>query len=474
MNKPWDIIKEITATDSKLDKQAIIEREAAVGNDDFFAGLRLTFDNMITFGVKKVEAKPAKRVNEPEPRGLNNDKFIELTQKLATRKLTGDAAKVAINHVMHQATSEQWDNWYRLILIKDLKAGFSESTVNKVCEKKYPKYAITVFECQLAKDCVDDEGNVDESLLHGKKIIDTKLDGMRCITIVYPNGKVDQYSRNGKELVNFGTIKNQISRAAVFFAETVVLDGEVMGASFQDLMKQSRRKTDVQADDSILNLFDIITLREFQEGKGKHRQGDRTYSLQTWYEKVAESMPNVTVVGCEIVDLDTIEGQARLSEINKQALSGGYEGIMLKDPEAMYECKRSKNWLKMKPFMEESLTVVAVEEGKPDSKFVGTMGALVCEDVINGKPVKVNVGGGYSIKQRAQIWADHTGKPVTWQKKEKTGWVTITETPSGNTVVGMIAEVRADCLTKSEGSDTWSMRFPRFKTWRGFAKGEKI
>jgi DNA ligase-1 len=473
MNKPWTVLAELEADDSKLTKQAIIKREALAGNEDFFKGIRIAYDPMITLGVKKVESKPAKRANEPEPTGVNPEKFFQLCQKLANRELTGDAAQVAIGYIRNQATDEEWDGWYRRVLIKDLKAGFSESTVNKVCEKDFPKYAIPVFEMQLAKDCVDDEGNVDESLLHGKKLVDCKLDGMRCATIVYPDGKVDQYSRNGKELTNFGKIKAQIAKNAIFFAEPVVLDGEVMSASFQDLMKQAKRKTNVQADDSVLNLFDIITLREFRLGKGEHKQKDRTYSLQAWYEKLQDSMPNVTVVGTEMVDLDTDAGKARLLEINKDALAGKYEGIMLKDPEALYECKRSLNWMKMKPFIEESLTVTACEEGKADSKFKGTLGALVCEGVVDGKNVKVHVGGGYSIQLRAQLWASYTGKPVTWQKKVKGKWVTMTEQPQVNPI-GLIAEVRADALTKSENSDTWSMRFPRFKTFRSNVKGEKL
>ena len=473
MKAPWTVLAEVAGTDSKTQKQVVLAREATAGNDTFFQGVRCALDPMITFGVKKVDVKPPKRASEVEPKGVDPLKFWDLCKKLSMRELTGDAAQVAIGFIRNQATAEEWDGWYRLVLMKDLKAGFSESTINKVCEKDYPKYAIPVFECQLAKDCVDDEGNVDESELHGKKIIDVKLDGMRVITIVYPDGKVDQYSRNGKELVNFEKIKQQISKNAIFFAEPTVLDGEVMGASFQDLMKQARRQTDVQADDSVLNLFDILTLKEFLAGKGEYKQIDRTYSLQTWFEKLQNNMPNVTVIGCEVVDLDTDAGKTRLAEINADALAGNYEGIMLKDPDAVYECKRSKNWLKMKPFIEESLTVVAVEEGKADSKFVGTLGALVCEGVVDGKNVKVNVGGGFSIQLRAQLWASYTGKPVTWQKKIGGKWVTMTEQPEVNPV-GLIAEVRADALTKSDDKDYWSMRFPRFKTFRSNVKGEKL
>ena len=37
-----------------------------------------------------------------------------------------------------------------------------------------------------------------------------------------------------------------------------------------------------------------------------------------------------------------------------------------------------------------------------------------------------------------------------------------------------LVEVRADAATIGQDSDTWSLRFPRFKTFRGFELGEKI
>jgi DNA ligase 1 len=41
----------------------------------------------------------------------------------------------------------------------------------------------------------------------------------------------------------------------------MVFDGEVMSSSFQDLMRQVHRKSDVAATDAVLHLFDILTLR---------------------------------------------------------------------------------------------------------------------------------------------------------------------------------------------------------------------
>ena len=438
MNNPWNIIQELEADNSRLAKEAIIAREALAGNDEFFAGCRLALDAMTTFGVKQVDTKTG------DGRGLSWNAFKQLAEALKTRQLTGHAAQHAVAHAKMNATEAQWNLWYRRILIKDLRCGVSEKTINKVVEKKYKDYAIPVFSCQLAHDSANHESKV-----AGEKLIEVKLDGVRVISIVYPSGHVDQYSRNGKELVNFPHIKEQLARHAKWFAEPVVLDGEIMSASFQDLMKMVHRKSDVQSDDAVLNLFDIITLREFQAGVGKYRQIDRSVTLAAWYSHCADHMPNITVVGQERVDLREPAGQARFRQINQEAVDGGYEGIMIKDLEAIYECKRSVAWLKLKPYIEVSLTVVAVEEGTGRNE--GKLGALICEGVDDGKAIRVNVGSGFTDIHRDNYWT------------------------SRSELVGQIVEVRADAATKSQDSEeTWSLRFPRFLRFRGFEPGEKI
>jgi len=111
-----------------------------------------------------------------------------------------------------------------------------------VTAKKFPKFSIPLFECQLAHD-----GANHESKVAGNKLIEVKLDGVRVLTVVYPDGRVDQYSRNGKELVNFPHIKAQFASIAGSLSEPTVFDGEVMSSSFQDLMRQVHRKSDVNA-----------------------------------------------------------------------------------------------------------------------------------------------------------------------------------------------------------------------------------
>ena len=435
MNTPWKVIAELEADNSKLAKEAIVEREARADNIEFFEGVRLAYDAMITFGIAKVPEK-----NDTSGPGLAWGAFAQAVTGFIGRTVTGNAARDQVAQLMAQATQEQWNGWYRRILIKDMRAGFSETTVNKVCKKIKPKYVVPVFECQLAHDSANHEEK-----LCGKKLVETKLDGVRVLTIVYPTGRVDQFSRNGKELVNFPHIKEQFSRTVAGLTEPTVFDGEVMSGSFQDLMKQIHRKDNVQASDAVLHLFDFLPLRDFQAGGWGRSQIERSEKLRAWKDLWAEETPNIAILDQQLVDLDTKEGQAEFRAINARAIAGGYEGIMIKDPDAGYECKRTVKWMKLKPFIEVSLTVVDTEEGT--GKNVGRMGALVCEGVDDGRHIRVNVGSGFTDQQREDFWSCRAD--------------------------GHVVEVRADAVTQNQDG-TFSLRFPRFKSFRGFAVGEKI
>ena len=121
---------------------------------------------------------------------------------------------------------------------------------------------------------------------------------------------------------------------------------------------------------------------------------------------------------------------------------------MIKDYNGIYECKRSTSWLKSKPVIEVSLKVKAVEEGT--GRNIGRLGAVNVEGIDGGKAFKLSVGSGFSDSQRLEFW----------KKKDE--------------LLNQIIEIKADAITKSQDSKYWSLRFPRFKNFRGFKKNEKI
>ena len=437
--QPQAIIEKLEADNSRLAKEAIIQSAMEEGLDEFFKGVKMALDPLVTFGVKQVP----ERNDVLTGQGLSWDNFETLANQLINRELTGHAARDAIELAMGVATTEQWNMFYRRILIKDLRCGVSEKTVNKIA-KKFPQYAIPVFTCPLAHDSANHEKK-----MVGKKQIEIKLDGVRVITIIRGD-KVEMFSRNGKQFHNFGHIIAEIEQviAQKPAPYDLVLDGEVMSANFQDLMKQVHRKDGKQSDDAVLHLFDMCPLADFQKGIWDKSQSFRSQAVKAWVQQNASVLKHVQALEWEDVDLDTSEGNRRFVELNKAAVDGGYEGVMIKDIDAPYECKRTHSWLKAKPFIEITLKVVDVEEGTGRNE--GRLGAVIVEGEDDGYNYLLNCGSGFTDSQRDEYWAERSS------------------------LIGQLIEIRADARTKSQDSDIYSLRFPRFKTFRSFDNQDKI
>jgi DNA ligase 1 len=435
--QPEIVIQRLAADNSRLAKEDILKQAAEEGLTEFFDGVRMALDSLYTFGVKQIPVK-----EDDDGQGLAWDNFLQLAEALYRRELTGHAARDAVNLAMGVATRDQWNHFFKLILQKDLRCGVSEKTVNKVLKKFKDIAPVPVFECMLAHD-----GANHESKITGKKLVEPKLDGVRCLTVIdYESQTVTQYTRNGKVLENFTHITAYLSNYINEFGRSMVLDGEVVSHTFQDLMKQVHRKDNVQAGDARLVLFDCLPLVEFKQGVSVMGLRRRREFLKNWQNIFSDS-GFIEIVAQREFDLDVLTDEIEFKDYNQEMVEAGYEGIMIKDPDSKYECKRSTAWLKQKPFIEVSLTVVGYEEGTGRNQ--GRLGALICEGEDSGKTISVNCGSGFSDGDRTELWRGR------------------------DSLVGQVVEVRADAITQNQDG-TYSLRFPRFKTFRGFKKGEKI
>jgi DNA ligase-1 len=283
--KPWEIIQQLESDNSRLFKESVISEHLT--NRELLWGLRVALDSMITFGVADIPVK-----KEPTGDGLDLVEFEKLTNALADRELTGNAARDAILVAMAQATQEQWNDWYRRILIKDLRCGISEKTVNKMAKVAGHSPIVPVFGCMLANN-----GDNHPKKIKGQCIIEYKYDGVRCIAIV-KNQSCTIYSRNGKILSNFPHIEKALTKPE---NEGMVFDGEIMSEDFQTLMKQVNRKENAQTQDAFLALFDLIPLTEFEAGVGTVSQLDRKLQLMDY----RDIDPAIKVVDYWQLDFDT-------------------------------------------------------------------------------------------------------------------------------------------------------------------------
>ena len=441
MGANW--VRKLNESDSRLHKEDVLRQalEAATlgdyGSDVFLSLLRACYDPFVTFGIKQV----------PETVGITGAEnpwrdFNFLLSNLFDRSLTGNNARDALAEMSLRFDSDEWNLFCAAVIRKDIRAGISDKTINKVVRDT--KYVVPVFGCQLA---TSSEGRPE---MAGRKRLEPKLDGVRVLMMVqlsdFGSG-VTCYSRNGKVFENFRHIENQILANMTHLIRAVkdnsleqgfVLDGEVMGRSFQELMRQARRKNDADATDSVFHVFDIIPFTDFNRGHWNaplERRVDMLHSLAP----VIKRMPNVELLPSIEVDLDYAAGHDQLDRYAQDCVSQGFEGIMIKDLRAPYECKRNTFWLKWKPTITVDLEVVDVEEGT--GKNVGRLGALVCSGNDLGRDIQVNCGSGFSDAERDSFWAD---RPL---------------------VIGRTVEIMADAVTQNQDG-TYSLRFPRFVRFR--------
>jgi DNA ligase-1 len=397
------------------------------------------YNPFYVFGVRQV----------PETEGLTGKsnpwpKFWAMLEGLRTRSITGHAAKRTIQEVAELFDSEEWNGLARRVLIKDLRCGISEKTINKVVGKT--EWKIPIFSCQLAQDSTDQPKK-----MKGIKRLEVKLDGVRVLAVVTPIS-VTLYSRNGKEFGNFPQIAEALMKVANGTVKGgmgpngVVLDGEIVGESFQKLMRQAHRKNDAQTAGMVYHVFDLIPLNEFKEGHCNTRQHLRL----KWVENLRNRFNDtdcLRVMSGINVDLDTAEGHDLMNRYAQDAVKDGFEGIMIKNLDAPYECKRSDFWMKWKPTITVDLNIVGFEQGT--GRNADRLGAIICEGVDNERNIRVNVGSGFSDDDRQRYW------------------------DSRDTLLDHMVEVEDDAFTQNQDG-TYSLRFPRFLRFRGLETGEKL
>lgn len=423
--------------------QALVAAKLGMTEPQIFLGLtRATYDALITWGVKQVPTTEG-IVGAENPWSDYN----HMLQLLHRRALTGHAARDAIDTMSKRFDSHEWNTFCAPVLRKDLRAGISEKTVNKVC--KGTQWEIPVFSCQLATDC---EGRPEMS---GVKRIEPKLDGVRVLMVCQIDPDTDAaavvaYSRNGQVFENFGHIESQLANAMPYLAGrsghcAFVLDGEITDSSFQSLMRQARRKKNVNLEGAVFNVFDFIPLDDFQRGHWNDQLHKRLRVLNQ-IKPTIEKLPGVKLLDHIEVDLDTALGRDRFDRYCRDTVDAGFEGVMIKDLDAPYLCKRTTHWLKWKPTITVDVTIKEYEEGT--GKNVGKLGAVRGSGVDSGRNFSVYVGGGYSDDERASLWRDRHLLP------------------------GRVMEVIADGVTKNQDG-TYSLRFPRFGRFRDTLTGDK-
>lgn len=380
--------------------------EANKHNNDLKSIFVYTYDWLRTYGLV---GKIPDEKGEGDP-DQNFQELLRLLDAFSARELTGHAARDAWKEFLLRCNDLE-RKWYTRVLNRDLRIKMGAKLVKKV----WPD-ALSPFGCQLALD-------YEKSKPEFPLVMEPKLDGMRVI-LVCRGSKAGCFSREGRPLPALQRFADTALHAGTDF----VLDGEVFHTDWNTTVSLAKTKHfTAEKEEKIKNMvfyaFDYLSYVEFDSGGSDEPQYERKHALRQVVDRIGRNDK------FQILASFLIENEDQIEPTYEKLLSYGFEGGMLKKPNAPYRMKRCDAWMKIKPETDIDARIVGVHHGTGRNEH--RMGALEIE-LEDGTLARI--GTGYSDQQRGDLW-DRKGE-----------------------IVGKIAEFRV----QKDADSVASARFPRF------------
>jgi DNA ligase-1 len=322
--------------------------------------------------------------------------IFELCNGLNERQITGhEAIHTIIFYMM------KWDcrDLMLRILKRDLKLRIGVEIINKAIPDLIP-----VFNVQLGEIFNPDRVNFSVQ----KWVMSHKLDGLRCLGIIEPDGTCYCKTRSGLLFNTLQVVLDELKssglRGVVFDGELCIVD-ENGKEDFQQIMKVYNKKGDdkkgyVQIEHPKYLVFDIINYDDFIA-----ESGDCPYDHRLQLLKSLISDPKNGLNHFEVVEQIPILSDEHLGELMLYAEQQKWEGLYIKRLDLGYKGDRTWDQQKVKIFEDIELIIVGYEIGPYPCVINGQQrevpGLLKVFVDYKGN-TEVKVGSGFSLEERIQ------------------------------------------------------------------------
>lgn len=391
MESVIDVLESLESDNSRLFKEETLRKNRS--NDLLRRVFIAAGDPYINYFVSKFKVPPAQGVVEDD---TQLESFLDvLLPALSSRKVVGNEARKTVETAFDLMTQKQ-QKWCQRILLRNLRVGVQETTVNKVWPGAIPKFSVQLAE--VLDSTFDKEKGVQVSGVRYPVRVEPKLDGLRCIAVKH-NGVVSLFTRSGSPIETLPTIKATLESAPW---DNYILDSEVMGETWNDSASVVMSHKAAKDDSGMkLHVFDAMKFEDWQSQDNQVPLSDRTSLANVLVNQLPPGSPLVVVKG------KTATNQEELLQFYSECNDAGYEGIMVKDLDSPYVFKRSKAVMKLKPVSTWEGVVVGHYEGKRGSKREGLWGGF---EVLLPNGMVTRVGGGFTDAMKAEIGLD----PGSW------------------------------------------------------------
>lgn len=424
--KAFETLEGIANVSSTLAKQEILKNNSE--NDVLCNLLMLAYNPFLVYNVKKIPTTMDECTTN-QTKAENYVEFLSLLLKLKNREITGNLALDTLSNFLKQCNKEEY-KWYTRVLKKDLEIGMADKGINKVIKNLIPTY-----EVMLADKIKPEDLNLDTpkalKMLPNRIVCQYKIDGYRLNIHTHLDGTISIRTRNGKFVTGYNDleaeVKAKLPKGFVFDGEIVAPElfewinanaGNETTTANRDLFSEvmSHAFSKEENKQGIFNVFDMIPISEWE-----NQEPTETYEqrLQRLEELKALDLKHIMVVPTSrVFNKNNKEDLKEIVELFHQFINIGWEGLMVKNLDAKYEWKRTKNLIKMKMMDTIDLEVLEVFEG--EGKYKGMLGGVI----VDYKGFKVGVGSGWSDEQREYYWNNTNeiiGKTieVTYQAETK-------------------------------------------------------
>lgn len=384
-----EVIKECESASGSGTKKVI---KAALEKADHVAKQLITeaLDLYRVFGVKKFDMP----VTSPDVKmsDVNYGEFFETLNKLATREITGDAAREAVTSAISKFPKSSQEYIAR-VFDKDLKAGFSADTANAA----WKQYLIRTFEVMLADKCDSPEEFLEKVTFPCQG--DWKYDGQRTIAIVRVGYPVEYRARSGKPMDHLiGTYDEDLGHISDHLGYDFVIDGESFANDFTQTINAKKEGNQVAKDALRLRAFFLMPLTDWIAQK-------TDITMRQNRERLALLLKSTGATRIEISAGREVKDYADMVAYCNEVIDvHGQEGLILKNWESVYQWDRSMDWCKVKRMWDVDARIVGWYKGKPKSRLQNTCGGITVEGRDeHGREFRCNVGSGFSDEVRNDI-----------------------------------------------------------------------
>lgn len=432
-NSVFAAIEKIAATSSKLEKDALI-KQAGTSSPMFMKVCKAAYDPFVTYGIAAMPERPADAA--PGLNTLDEPVWWEMLDDLASRKLSGDAARQAIVKALSFLDEPSRQLFTRMIR-KDLRAGFSEGSINRVFKGTIPEFPY--MRCSLP-----DKSNMDKWDWSKGVISQEKADGMFANVNVDKTRAIWMTSRQGSPipldklpLLRFA-IEQTLTPGTQSHGELTVYRGGVLlpREEGNGMLNSVIQGGELDEGCTIrLDLWDQIPLSAVQpKGKWEFGYSQRLKGLLGCMKLGGEHPTVKQHIG--VIPTRIVRSREEAIAHYQELLRKGKEGTICKAIDAAWRDGTSKDQVKLKLEVDIDLKVLRVLEGTPGTKNEGRPGSLECATSCGSLLVNVTVK---NEAMRAKIEED----PAKWE--------------------GSIMVVRANSIMPpSESNERHSLFLPRF------------